>query len=195
MHVVKVVRRGYLGCQEAGNHHGLLHACGKFLGTLIFMLPTRVCVGNQCPVEDQLLQTMSNQDWMKLEDSNIPKFNTKNLSNYFIDRTALDGRPANDSKNVNSHAYPLFMAGHIQSIYTKIQDSLCLIKCTCLLEIKKDRLYKINVALDSSGDVTQASCDCPAGVGPYGSCKHIAALCYALEGFTKLRSLLSVTIS
>ena len=29
MHVVKVVRRGYLGCQEAGNHHGLLLACGK----------------------------------------------------------------------------------------------------------------------------------------------------------------------
>ena len=82
---------------------------------------------------------------MKLEDSNIPKFNTKNLSNYFIDRTALDGRPANNSKNVNSHAYPLFMAGlrHIQSIYTKIKDSLCLIKCICLPEMKK-RLYKIN---------------------------------------------------
>ena len=96
-------------CMPVVNFWVHLHSC--------FLL---VSIGNQCPVEDQLLQTMSNQDWMKLEDSNIPKFNTKNLSNYFIDRTALDGRPANDSKNVNSHAYPLFMAGHIQSIYTKI---------------------------------------------------------------------------
>ena len=75
---------------------------------------------------------MSNQDWVELEDGSIPKFNTKNLTNYFIDRIALDGRPANDSRNVNSHAYPLFMTGHIQSIYTKVRDASCLIKYICL---------------------------------------------------------------
>ena len=35
--------------------------------------------------------------------------------------------------------------------------------------------------------MTSASCACPAGAGPFGSCKHIAALCYALEEFCRLR--------
>ena len=47
--------------------------------------------------------------------------------------------------------------------------------------MKKDKLYKINVTLDRFADITQASCTCPAGTGPCGSCKHISALCYALE--------------
>jgi len=33
-------------------------------------------------------------------------------------------------------------------------------------------------------DVIGAKCRCPAGKGPCGSCKHIAAVCYALEEFS-----------
>ena len=33
-------------------------------------------------------------------------------------------------------------------------------------------------------DVEQAECGCPAGKGPFASCKHVAALCYALEEFS-----------
>lgn len=36
------------------------------------------------------------------------------------------------------------------------------------------------------GNNTFASCACPAGKGPRGSCKHIGALCYALEEFVRL---------
>ena len=32
-------------------------------------------------------------------------------------------------------------------------------------------------------------CGCAAGMGPKASCKHIAALCYALEEFSRLRQL------
>ena len=81
--------------------------------------------------------------------------------------------------------------GYFFNIYTKTQDNSYLIKCACLPEMKKDRLYKINVVLDSSGDVTEASYDCAAGVGPHGSCKHISALCYTLEDYSKVKSLQS----
>ena len=33
-------------------------------------------------------------------------------------------------------------------------------------------------------NVIGAKCGCPAGKGPCGSCKHIAAVCYALEEFS-----------
>ena len=53
--------------------------------------------------------------------------------------------------------------------------------------MKKDTVYKIELRLDHVGDITKASCVCPAGLGPLGSCKHIAFLCYGLEEFCRIK--------
>ena len=54
---------------------------------------------------------------------------------------------------------------------------LCL-RANCLPEMKKDRVYKLVMKLDSwSFKIDEAQCGCPAGCGPKASCKHIAALC------------------
>ena len=46
-------------------------------------------------------------------------------------------------------------------------------------------MYSISMALSSSSqEIMQAKCGCPAGCGPHGNCKHIAALCYALVDFS-----------
>ena len=45
--------------------------------------------------------------------------------------------------------------------------------------------------MDSNAYVLTASCGCPAGAGPTGSCKHICALCYALEKFCEIKRLRS----
>ena len=40
------------------------------------------------------------------------------------------------------------------------------------------------MALRTGGyDIAHAQCECPAGIGPHGSCKHIAALSYTLADF------------
>ena len=31
------------------------------------------------------------------------------------------------------------------------------------------------------GDIVNSDCECPAGKGPHGTCKHIAALLFALS--------------
>ena len=36
------------------------------------------------------------------------------------------------------------------------------------------------------GHIVACCCGCAAGSGPHGSCKHLAALCYALEEFCRL---------
>ena len=50
----------------------------------------------------------------------------------------------------------------------------------------------ISIELNSrsivSGDIMSAMCVCAAGCGPKGSCKHIAALCYALEEFCRIKT-------
>ena len=64
------------------------------------------------------------------------------------------------------------------------------IKTTCLPEMKRDRVYKLNLAIcTESYDIVFAECGCPAGKGPSGSCKHIGALCYAFAEFCKLGKL------
>ena len=133
----------------------------------------------------------TNLKWINLEDSAIPPFTIGCITNYFVSRIADDGLPRNDYKHLNSHAYPLFKAGHIQSISVAMQADTYKIRCKCLPEMKKDILYNVNVTIDKSGEILTAACGCPAGVGPVASCKHICALCYALEEFYRIKQLRS----
>ena len=55
--------------------------------------------------------------------------------------------------------------------------------------MKKDTLYKINLIINESGDITQATCGCPAGLGPCRTCKHVGALRYTLDKYTKISKL------
>ena len=58
--------------------------------------------------------------------------------------------------------------------------------------MKKNLNYKLNVTMINSGqqagEITYACCSpCPAGKGPFASCKHLAALCFALAEFVRLK--------
>ena len=133
----------------------------------------------------------SNLNWIKLEEATIPHLKKANINKYFIHRVASDGQPTNDYKDINSHAYPLFKAGHIQSIFVAMQSNGYVLKCHCLPEMKKDILYNIHLKMDNDGEIVGASCGCPAGAGPNGSCKHIAAFSFALEEFCSIKALRS----
>ena len=110
---------------------------------------------------------------------------------YFITRTADDGLPAGDFKFINASASNLYRCGHVQQIQVcRDETVLCVSVKKCLPEMRKDRIYLLEMTLDgSSYDILSAKCGCPAGMGPKASCKHIAALCYALEKFSRLRQL------
>ena len=47
-------------------------------------------------------------------------------------------------------------------------------------------VYKLEMTSDHHGDIVTASCGCPADGKPHDGCKHIAALCYALEAYCRL---------
>ena len=63
------------------------------------------------------------------------------------------------------------------------------IRSKCLPEMRKDRVYSVKMALQSTSfDIIGAECGCPAGQGPTGSCKHIGALSYAIADFVQFRA-------
>ena len=119
-------------------------------------------------------------------------FTTAQTLGYFTTRIADDGLPAGDFKSVYKSALSLFCCGHVQKIEVcrEITSHSIFIRADCLLEMKKNRVYKIELQLEeSSFEISAAQCGCPAGRGPRASCKHIAALCYALEEFARVTQL------
>jgi hypothetical protein len=123
----------------------------------------------------------------------FPMFTIENIMTYFLKRKAGDNKENNDYKNLSSLAFGLFKHGHVQKIEVTIDEdaNMIHIKCECLPEMKKNIKYQLCLSMvksgNGTGDITFASCSpCPAGKAPYASCKHIAALCYALEEFVRI---------
>ena len=136
---------------------------------------------------------MPSDGWKDIK--NAPHYNivftNAHVIGYFVTRTADDGLPAGDFKSINDSASNLYRCGHVQEIQVCLDanSNLC-IRAKCLPEMRKDRIYLLEMVLDeTSHDVLSARCGCAAGMGPKASCKHIAALCYALEEFSRLRQL------
>ena len=118
----------------------------------------------------------------------LPNFTINEVMDYFIYRNDNDGLERQDWKNLNSSGYKLFKEGHIQSLSAGLSGNTCCVKGKCLPEMKKDRVYELQMCIDTTNSsVKGAECTCPAGQGPSGSCKHIAAFCYALEDFVRTR--------
>ena len=111
-------------------------------------------------------------------------FTNGNLIDYFTVQTATDGLPRGDFKSINRSALDMFRCGHVHEIKIGYEKYIYM-QAKCWAEMKKSVIYKISLCLDEEVyDVVGAKCGCPAGKGPTGSCKHIAAVCYALEEFS-----------
>ena len=118
----------------------------------------------------------------------MPEFTIENVVDYLINRKENDCMRAEDWKSFKAGGYKLFKEGHVQKIMITQHDSIFGITCSCLPEVKKDRVYKIKINITtSSSNVCLAECSCPAGRGPHGSCKHIAATLFALENFNTIQ--------
>ena len=49
--------------------------------------------------------------------------------------------------------------------------------------MKKMTVYNVDLVCDSNGIIEEAQCECPAGMGPLGHCKHVAAILLAIVSF------------
>ena len=133
-------------------------------------------------------------NWCSSQRAEFPPFTIENMMNYFIKGKSGDNEGNKDYKNLNSKAFGLFRNGHVQNIEVATSESgdMIHIKGECLPEMKKNLKYKLNVTMinsgEQAGEITYACCSpCSAGKGPFPSCKHLAALCFALEEFVRLK--------
>ena len=93
---------------------------------------------------------------------------------------------------MNNSACGFYHCGHVQKVEVCQEDisNTLFIRANCLPEMRKDWVYNILMKLNNrSFEIRSTHCGCPAGRGPGASCKHIAAFCYALEEFARLKQL------
>lgn len=58
------------------------------------------------------------------------------------------------------------------------------IRSECRAEMKRHCSYKIDICVDQDGAIVECQCECAAGQGPSGHCKHICTVLYALHMFS-----------
>ena len=113
---------------------------------------------------------------------------------YFVHYSTSTGDgPAMNFKAVAStdqKSRRLFECGYVQKIELCRRNDNVFYKARCAPEMRSRADYKLRLCVSVTDtadvkDVCYADCSCPAGKGPKGSCKHLAALFYALENFTK----------
>ena len=108
-------------------------------------------------------------------------FTMAQIINYFIEAVAGDNEKAKDFKSLRESSFQMFKEG-LKGGYETV-----IIKCDCLLEMRKDRVYKIIMRIHcTNGEIQFAKCGCIAGKGSRASCKRIASVCYALENCNRI---------
>ena len=50
--------------------------------------------------------------------------------------------------------------------------------------------YNYKLKINHAGDLVNSECECPAGRGPHGTCKHLAAVVLMLKHFTESGSVM-----
>lgn len=67
--------------------------------------------------------------------------------------------------------------------FTKGQPNI-FVKSECRAQMYTRKIYEVDIELDKYGNVLHAQCECAAGAGPQGHCKHIRTVLLALVDHT-----------
>ena len=92
------------------------------------------------------------QGWKSIKSAyqsldDVTKFSMSNVIDYFVMRTASDGKAVNDFKLINQSAENLIQCGHVQGLSIVYKDEYWWIKADCRPEMKKDKMYKMMMSL------------------------------------------------
>ncbi|XP_069681284.1 uncharacterized protein [Periplaneta americana] len=138
--------------------------------------------------ETEVLQFPSDSLFQDLGTSHKDKILTTNvhLMDYFVFRKSeIDGAPVSNYRSLCDAGYRLFIEKFVMYIKCCLGSSGVFISSCVKSEYTKHKTYGIKLMLGTSGEILGAECGCVAGAGPKASCKHIAAVSYALEHFSK----------
>ena len=124
--------------------------------------------------------------------SECPPVSQQLIRNYFILRTACDHQQSGDIQALRK-GHLLVESKRVEACSLRSSDDKLYSFFTGIVKaaMKRKVAYNVKLKLDSgSGEILNSDCECPAGKGPHGTCKHIAAILQMLDIFVRTSSLL-----
>lgn len=120
----------------------------------------------------------------------IPEITADGIKEYFLLRIACDAQHTGDIQAL--HKGKLLLESHrveVCSVLCSNEDSF--FTGIVRAAMKKKVSYNVKLKVSSrTAEIMNSDCECPAGKGPHGTCKHVAALLGMLEVFTRTGDLL-----
>ena len=113
----------------------------------------------------------------------FPKISTDHLEAYFIHRLATDKQESGDAKAIEK-GKQLIQSNRVKacSVHMTRQDIYLTGIVSAAMKTKVTYNYKLRFH-GQTGDIINSHCECPAGKGPHGTCKHIAAVVLLMDKF------------
>nr|CAB3263320.1 uncharacterized protein LOC108950671 [Phallusia mammillata] len=122
------------------------------------------------------------------KDSKIPEISTVHIQNYFKFRSAADNICNNNIKAIQKGKL-LVEAYHVQACSTVSEKLLTYVSGVVRASMKKQVSYNVKLSLNLEGFIVNTTCECPAGKGPNGTCKHLAAIAMVLARFVEMHEI------
>ena len=121
----------------------------------------------------QLAETSDNSGFLQIKEAltiksvmnTLQSFTMGQIVSYFVEAIAADKQPAKDHKSLRESSFQLFRGGHVQKIEVKCGFQTLLVKCSCLPEMRKDRIYN-----KSCTNKSFSHCGNPTKKNPRHSC-------------------------
>eukprot|EP00105_Crassostrea_gigas_P029744 XP_011451771.1 PREDICTED: uncharacterized protein LOC105345344 [Crassostrea gigas] len=118
----------------------------------------------------------------------LPKITKEQIDQYFVYRMAGDKQFTKDIKAV-SKGNAMFQGNRVQACSVTVKDNSIYFTGIVGAAMKNKVSYNYKLKMDkSTGDTLNSDCECPAGKGPHGTCKHLAAVLLMLQHFTETGS-------
>ena len=171
-----------------------------FPGTSILVSPRSVLVSTSTSTSQSDLSQFPSVGWKTLQAdrTSCPEFSLATILSLFLDSKQADGQPNANFKAVvgDNKAIRLFQAGYVSKLRFLRDKDKVYFAGQCQPEMRSATDYQIRFIVRSTPGVGNAAasvdkflfshCSCPAGKGPSATCKHIAAVLFALEEFCRL---------
>ncbi|XP_033727389.1 uncharacterized protein LOC117316737 [Pecten maximus] len=123
------------------------------------------------------------QQLMPSHRQQLPKLTREQIEAYFLHRLAGDNESARDIKSIKNGEL-LYASQRVLACSMLVKEDIFFTGIvSAAMKNKVTYNYKLSIK-EKTGDVLCSHCECPAGKGSNGTCKHLAAVMVMLEKFT-----------
>ena len=128
----------------------------------------------------------------QMHHAEVPKIRAEHIEQYVLYRQVCDQTSAEDKNSLKKGALMAKENIAALSFFKDSDSNQTFFSGIVNAAMKKKVQYSIKFVLNNStGEIQCSHCECPAGMGPHGTCKHVIAALMALSDFSAKEILIS----